>query len=290
MGALGERQAARRLAQRIEGMLDIAECQEADDLLDTARRLTHLGDLFGPPDPAFERRLAARIETRLAASPRRRAAWRFRPAWAAAVALALVVVGLFTPPGRSVVAELMAIFSLGRTEVRVEPELAGDLRSFTATAEITLPGLPEAQATVEPRTLWVPASLPEGYRLHRLSTSHFDELPAWVQPLFVDVTYRRETEEFVWELAYRQYFVASGGPGTIRALTYPPEEFESVEKVTVAGRPAVLLSRSPAHSDQPGERVLHLVWEGDNTVFTLTSSELSPDALVQVAESVSPCQ
>jgi hypothetical protein len=286
--AMSERQAARRLTKRIEGMLDIAEGQETGDLLDTARQLARLGDWFGPPDPAFERRLTARIEARLAERPPRRTAWRLRPVWGLVAGLVLVVVGLFTSPGQAVVAELMAVFRLGRTQVRVEPETTRPVKA-SATAEITLPGLPEAQAAVEPRTLQVPAYLPQGYRLHRLSTRHFDELPAWVQPLFIEVIYRQETAEVIWELAYRQYFVASGGEGTIQALTYPTKEFESVQKVTVGGRPAVLLTRPPASPVQPGEQVLHLVWEGENAVFTLlTSSTLLPDELVRIAESVTP--
>lgn len=288
MGATGERRAARRLSQRIETVLEVTDEQETDGLLDTARQLTRLDDLFGPPDAAFERRLAAHIEARLEAQPQRRAARRPRLAWSAALALLLVVAGLLTAPGQAVVARLMAVFRLGQTEVRLEPETTPAGRAFTATAEITLPGLPEARATVEPRVLQAPTYLPAGYRLHRISTSHFDELPAWVQPLFVDVTYRRETTEVVWELAYRQYFVSSGGAGTIQALTYSPEEFESARQVTVGGRPAALLTKQPAAPLRPSERILHLVWEGEDAVFTLTTTELSPDELVRVAESVSP--
>lgn len=285
MNAMVERRTAQRLSERIEGMLDLTESPKTDDLLDTARQLARLGDLFGPPDPAFERRLTAQIETRLAERPSRRAIWRPRLAWCFAVTLALVLVGLLTPPGQAVVAELMAVFHLGRTEVRVEPETATVAHTFTATAEIAFPGLPQARATVEPRILQSPVYLPDGYRLHRISTSHFDDLPAWVQPLFIDLTYRRETAEFVWELAYRQYFVASGGPGTIKALTYLPAEFESAQKVSVGDHPAVLFSKGPVT-----DRVLHLVWEAEDAVFTLTATELAPDELIRVAESVAPYQ
>jgi len=288
MAAIGERKAARRLSQRIETMLDITEGQGSDELLGTARQLFCLGDLFGPPDPAFERRLAARVEARLAERPRRRVVWRPRLAWGIVVGLVLVVAGLLTPPGQAVMAKLAAVFCLGQTEVRLESETAAVARTFTATAEITLPGLPEARATAMPRVLQVPAYLPDGYQLHRISTSHFDELPAWTQPLFIDLTYRRETARVIWELAYRQYFVASGGPGTIKALTYPPEEFESVREMTVGDRPAVLFSRGSASAAGPSEQILHLVWEGENAVFTLTAIELSPDEIVRIAESVAP--
>ena len=285
MSAMAERRAAQRLSERIEGMLDLADDQEADDLLDTARQLARLNDLFDPPAPAFERRLTARIEAQLAERPRRRAVWRPRLAWGVAMTVVLVLAGLFTPPGRAVVAELMAVIRLGQTEVRVEPETPNVVRTFTGTAEVTLPGLPEARATVAPRTLQVPAYLPEGYRLHRVSTSHFDELPAWAQPLFMNVTYRRETVEMIWELSYRQYFVSFGGAGTIRALTYPPEEVESVREVSVGGHPAVLLIRQLT---SPVQQIFHLVWEGENAVFTLTTTELPPDELIRIAESVAP--
>jgi len=288
MDRWAERNAARRLSAQVEQLLDIKDTPEEDDLLGTARKLARLNDLFGPPEPTFERRLTARIEAHLAGRGRRRVGRRPRLAWAVAVALLFVVAGLFTRPGQAVMANLMAVFHLGRTEVRVEPETATVARSFVGTADVTIPGLPEAQGTVVPRTLQVPAYLPPGYELHRVSTSHFDRLPAWVQPLFIDVTYRHETAELVWHLYYRQYFVASGGEGTIRALTYPTEEFESVQPVTVGDRPAVLLIKQPDNPVQPSERLLHLVWEGENAVFTLTSSELSPDELVQIAESVVP--
>ena len=49
-----------------------------------------------------------------------------------------------------------------------------------------------------PRTFQVPAYLPQGYQLQRISTSHFDEFPAWAQPLFIDVICRRETDEAIW--------------------------------------------------------------------------------------------
>lgn len=288
MAAIGECKAARRLSQRIETILDITDSQESDDLLDTARQLSRLGDLFDPPDPAFERRLAARVEARLAERPRRRVAWRPRLAWGIVVGLVLVMAGLLTPPGQAVMAKLAAVFCLGQTEVRLESETATVDRTFTATTEITLPGLPEARATAMPRVLQVPAYLPDGYQLHRVSTSHFDELPAWTQPLFIDLTYRRKTARVIWELAYRQYFVASGGPSTIKALTYPPEEFESVREMTVGDRPAVLFSRGSASAAGPSKQILHLVWEGENAVFTLTTIELSPDEIVRVAESVAP--
>jgi hypothetical protein len=124
--------------------------------------------------------------------------------------------------------------------------------------------------------------------LHRVSTSHFDEFPVWAQPLFIDVAYWREADEAVWELAYRQYFMSLGGGATIGSLTFSPEGIESARQLTVNGHPAVLLTVRPASSGgQPG-RILHLVWEQDDALFTLTTTELSPDELVRIAESVVP--
>jgi len=287
MDAIGERQAARRLSERIEEMLEIPRDEEtAGDLLDTARQLARLDDLFGRPDSAFERRLTAQIEAQLAEPPRRRAVWRPRFAWVTAVALVLVLAGLLTPSGQAAWAELMAIFHLDQAEVYITAT-APVVQAYTATAEITLSGLPEAQATVVPRTFQVPTYLPEGYQLHRVSTSHFDQFPAWAQPLFVDVTYRREKDEAVWELAYRQYFMSLSGDTTIGSLTFSPEEIESARQVTVNSHPAVLLTVRSANSGQP-DRALHLVWEQDDALFTLTTTELSPDELVRVAESVAP--
>ena len=288
MDAMGERKAARWLSERIEEMLEITGGEEtAGDLLDTARQLARLSDLFGRPDPAFEQRLTAQIEARLAERPRRRAVWRPRFVWVTAVVLVLVLVGLLTPPGRATLAELMAIFRLDQAEVHIA-ETVPVAQAYTATAEITLPGMPEAQATVVPRTFQVPTCLPEGYQLHRISTSHFDEFPAWAQPLFIDVTFLRETDEAVWELSYRQYFMSLGGGTTIRSLTFSPKEIESARQVTVNNHPAVLLTVRSASSVGQPDRILHLVWEQDDALFTLTTTELSPDELVRVAESVAP--
>jgi hypothetical protein len=288
MDAMGERQAAQRLSERIEEMLGIPRGEEtAGDLLGTARQLAGLSKLFGRPDPAFEQRLTAQIEARLAERSRRRAVWRPRFAWVAAVALVLVLGGLLTPSGQAALAELMAIFRLDQAEVHIG-ETVPVAQAYTATAEIPLPGLPEAQATVVPRTFQVPTYLPEGYQVHRISTSHFDEFPAWAQPLFIDVTCRRETDEAIWELSYRQYFISLGGGTTIESLNFSPEEIESARQVTVNSHPAVLLTVRPARSAGQPDQILHLVWEQDDALFTLTTTELSPDELVRVAESVAP--
>jgi hypothetical protein len=276
------------LSERVEEMLEITRGEEtAGDLLDTARQLARLDDLLGPPDPAFERRLTAQIEAQLAERPRHRAVWRPRFVWITAVVLMLVVAGLLTPPGQAAWAELMAIFHLNQAQVHIA-ETVPVAQAYTATAEITLPGLPEAQATVVPRTFQVPTYLPEGYQLHRTSTSHFDEFPAWAQPLFIDVTYRREADEVIWELAYRQYFMSLGGGTTIGSLTFSPEEIESARQVTVDGHPAVLLTVRPARSGGQTDQILHLVWEQDGALFTLTTTDLSSEELVRIAESVAP--
>ncbi|MDH4136794.1 MAG: hypothetical protein OEW09_08810, partial [Anaerolineae bacterium] len=120
MDAMGERKAARWLSECIEEMLEVPKDEKtAGDLLDTARQLAGLSDLFGRPDPAFERRLTAQIEARLAERPRRRVVWRPRFVWVTAVALVLVLAGLLTPPGQAALAELMAIFRLDQAEVHI---------------------------------------------------------------------------------------------------------------------------------------------------------------------------
>jgi len=280
---IDERLAARRLSEHIDAMRPRPGTEESDDLLDVVSQLSRLGERLGPPALDFEQRLMARIEARLSETSRRP-----RLAWAMVLVVALLVVGLFISSGQAALARLMAVFQLGQTQVRLEPGATELARLYPTTAEATLASLAEAQSMVAPRILMTPIDLPSGYRLHRVSTSYFDDLPDWVQPLFIDVTYRREISEVVWELAYRQYFVAPGGPGTIRALTYPPEEFESVQDMSVAGRPAVLMSREPSESTLPGERLLHLVWEGEQAIFTLTALDLTPDEIIRVAESVAP--
>jgi hypothetical protein len=58
--------------------------------------------------------------------------------------------------------------------------------------------------------------------------------------------------------------------------------------VTVNSHPAVLLTVRPVGSVGQTDRILHLVWEQDDALFTLTTTELSPDELGRVAESVAP--
>jgi hypothetical protein len=288
MDAVGEFEVAQRLSERIEEMLEMPRGEEtAGDLLDTARQLVRLNDLFGRPDPAFEQRLAAQIEAGLTERSRPQPLWRPRFVWVTAMVLVLVLVGLLTPPGQAALAEIMAVFRLDQAEVRIA-ETVPVAQAYTATAEITLPGMPEAQATVVPHIFQVPTYLPEGYRLHRISTSHFDEVPSWAQPLFVDVAYRRETGEAVVELSYRQYFMSLGGGATIGSLNFSPGEIESARQVTVNGHPAVLLTVMPASSGRQPEQALHLVWEQGDALFTLTTTELSPEELVRIAESVKP--
>ena len=289
MDAMGERQAARRLSERIEEMLGMPRGEEtAGDLLDTARQLARLSDLFGQPDPAFEQRLTAHIEARLAERPRRQPLWRPRFAWVTAAVLVLVLVGLLTPPGQAALAELMTVFHLGQAEVHIT-ETVPVAQAYTATAEITLPGIPEAQATVVPRTFHAPTYMPEGYQLYRVSTSHFDALPAWAQPLFIDVAYQREADEAIWELSYRQYFMSLGeGIITVESLDFSPEEIESARQMTVNGHPAVLLTVRPTSPAGQPDGILLLVWEQDDALFTLTTTELAPDELVRIAESVAP--
>jgi hypothetical protein len=120
MDAIGELEAAQRLSERIEEMLEIPKGEEsAGDLLDTARQLARLSELFGRPDPAFEQRLTVQIEAWLAERPRRRVVWRPRFVWVTAVVLVLVLAGLLTPPGQAALAELMAIFRLDQAEVHI---------------------------------------------------------------------------------------------------------------------------------------------------------------------------
>lgn len=288
MDAMGEFEVAQRLSERIEEMLEMPRGEEtARDLLDTARQLVRLNDLFGRPDPAFEQRLTTQIEARLAEWSRPQPLWRPRFVWVTVTVLVLVLAGLLTPPGQAALAELMAVFHLDQAEVRIA-ETVPVAQAYTATAEITLPSIPEAQATVVPRIFQMPAYLPEGYRLHRISTSHFDEVPSWAQPLFMDVAYRRETDEAVWELSYRQYFMSLGGGTAIGSLTFSPEEIESARQVSVNSHPAVLLTLRSASSVGQTDRILHLVWEQDDAVFTLTTTELSSDELFRIAESVGP--
>jgi hypothetical protein len=75
---------------------------------------------------------------------------------------------------------------------------------------------------------------------------------------------------------------------TIESLNFSPEEIESARQMIVNGHPAVLLTVRPTSSVGQPDGILLLVWEQDDALFTLTTTELSPDELVRIAESVVP--
>jgi hypothetical protein len=255
-------------------------------LMDTARRLARLPALLGPIDPALEQRVMRQVETG-ARAPRSRP-W-LRPGWAmAALAVALLVALWFTPVGQTAVASFMAVFNLGRTEVRITPVNTATLSAAAPAATVT-PGttavrqvltLEEAQALV-PFAISQPAYLPPGYSLQGVNGFSYPDLPPWVpQPLFVEVVYGDESGQ---ECTLRLYPIVLGDQSSISGLNLEATLIREVQDVDVNGQPGVLLRLGPDWAENAWQEV---VWEQEDLLLALSASNLSEEELLRIARSI----
>ena len=136
------------------------------DVVTTAGKLAQLPVLLGPVDPLFEQRVMRQVR---AGGEQKQRRLRFTPGWAVAGLVAvLLVVMLFTPVGQTAVASFLAVFDLGRTEVRITPV---DTPSALPATAVTDGGavqqaltLEEAQSQI-PFSILQPGYLVPGYRL-----------------------------------------------------------------------------------------------------------------------------
>ncbi len=251
-------------------------------LLATVRQLAQVPALLGPVEPELERRVLRQVEvTKL---PSRRVP-HFRLGWAAAGLLAvLLAVMLLTPLGQTAVASFMAVFRLGRTEVRVAPASTPSVLPATAVAagtavreSLTLEEVSQRISFAVPQ----PAYLPPGYRLWEVHSYTYPDLPTWVpQPFFVELIYGEDRRD---ELVLRVYSILLGDQATISGLNLEAELIQEVRDVEVAGHPGVLLRLGI----DPGEVAWQeLVWEQDELVLALSSAYLTEAELLRVARSV----
>ena len=253
---------------------------EAAEALAAARQMARLPALLGPVDPAFEERVM-RYVRRAGRSPRR-IPW-LRLGWAVG-GLVLLAVLLLTPLGDTAVAGLMAVFDLGRTDLRVAPEEVSPAVPETAVdggrAVRQSLTLAEAQASVA-FTIPQPGYLPPGFRLATVYGYRYPDLPAWVpQPFFVELIYHDSGGR---ELLLRVYSIALGDQASVSSLNLRAPPIEDAQDVEVNGQPGVLLRQELEPS---GIELLELVWEQDDLILALSSHHLDELDLLDIARSI----
>jgi hypothetical protein len=251
-------------------------------VLDTARQLARLPSLLGPVDPLLEKRLMRRV--RMGASQPRGLPW-LRPGWAiAGLATVLLAVMLLTPAGQTAMASFMAVFSLGRTEVRITPVDTPAALSAAAAAETPAVQerltLDQAQTRV-PFSIPQPAYLPAGYGLRGVDSYSYPHLPAWMpQPFFVELVYKDGRGE---QIKLRIYPIMLGDEASISGLNLQAAPIHGVQDVDVSGQPGVLLQLGGDQSEAAWQEV---VWEQDDLILALSAADLAESELLRIAQSV----
>ncbi|MGD9145215.1 MAG: DUF4367 domain-containing protein [Anaerolineae bacterium] len=251
-------------------------------VLTTAQQFARLPDLLGPVPPVLEQQVMRQVQA--AGRPVRGVR---RPGWgwaAAGLVTVLLVVVLLTPLGQTAVAGFLAAFSLGRTEVTIQPVYTPSALPATALAGATAVreslGLEEAQGQVS-YAIPQPAYLPSGYRLAGVNGYTYPDLPAWVpQPFFLELVYKDGAGD---ELILRVYSIALGDAGSISKLNLQATSIQDARDVDVSGQAGVLLQLG---SDRTGAVWQELVWEQDELIVALSSGHLGEDELLRVARSI----
>lgn len=252
------------------------------ELLAIARQLARLPALLGPVNPALEQRVMRQVQ-----AANRSTGWapRFRLAWVIAGLVAvLLAVMLLSPVGQTAVGSFLAVFRLGRTEVRIGPAYTPSALPATVVASHTAVleslTLAEAQAQLA-FAIPQPTYLPAGYQLKTVQSYTYPDLPAWVsQPFFVELHYADRQEG---ELILRVYSTMLGSEASISALNFQAGPIQDVRNVDVNGQPGVLLQLGSDRLDFAWQEV---VWEQDELIVALSSAHLTEGDLLRIARSV----
>ena len=284
-----ERARAEQLSAAIDSLIRDPESPPAQAdpgdarLLDTAQQLARLPALLGPLDPALEQRVVRRA--RQAVVPER-PRFRFRLGWAAAgLAAILLAVTFLTPQGQTALASFMAVFDLGRTEVRITPvntpsTLFGTAAARQGGATRESLNLEEAQ-DLFPVTIPQPAYLPAGYSLHEIGSYTYPDLPAWIpQPFFIELVYAGSTGS---QAILRVYPIMLGDHASISGLNLEAAPIQGVQDVDVNDQAGVLLQLGTEEHQTTWQEV---VWEQGDLVLALYATDLTRADLLRMARSV----
>lgn len=253
-------------------------------LLTTARQLARLPALLGPVNPALEQRVMRRVRAaiRPAPGPRRgpaRRLFRFRPGWAVAGLVALVlVVLLVTPLGSAAVASFRAVFDLGRTDVQIVQAATPTVTAGAAGVRQRL-SLSDAQDLVA-FEIPEPAYLPPDYELLEVNGYSYPDLPAWVpQPFFVELIYGSGGGDAAGRCNLRIYPIVLGSEASVSGLNLEATSVEKVQDLVIHGQPGILLHLGESDWQE-------VVWEHGELILSLSSSDLDEGELLRMARSV----
>jgi hypothetical protein len=283
-----ERTHAEQVSAAIDQMLDDPNTKSGGlafgdaELLTTAQSLARLPSLLGPVDPVFEQQVMHRVRTGLAQKDTRP---RFRMGWAVAgLAAVILLVMLFTPWGQTAVASFMAVFNLGRTEVRITPVNTPSFPEATAAAGSAV--IKESLTLEQARSqvhfaIPQPGYLPSGYELSEATAYTYPDLPAWIpQPFFVELVYLDSQGD---ELKLRIYPIMLGEGASISGINQQAAPIRDVQDVDVNGQPGVLLQLGSERAEATWQEV---VWEQDDLILALSALHLSEADLLRIARSV----
>jgi hypothetical protein len=201
-------------------------------------------------------------------------------AFLAPLAILAAVVLLILPGPRAAVGSWMARIRLGRLDVVVAPEptlrpvLAASIESYASVAD--------AERAVGFHVL-APGYLPPGVELVGMQSVSYEQLPIWLQPLYVESIYRVEPGKPTQADARLRQFSARQTPDVeVGAIEYQSEDIRATRPLTLAnGAAAVLLEFR-----QPDPPLRELIWEQDGMTFELWSAAWSEEDLIRVAESL----
>jgi hypothetical protein len=253
------------------------------ELLQTVKQLARLPSLLGPVDPILEQQVMRQVRTGVAG--RGRQAAHLRLGWVVAgMVTLLLAVTLLTPLGQTAVASFMAVFNLGRTEVRITPVDTPAVPLATVVAQSTAISqrLTLAQAETQiPFAIPQPGYLPPGYSLYEVISHTYPDLPAWVpQPFSVDLVYRDGKGQ---EFSLRLYLIMLSDQASISRMNLEATPIKDVQDVDVNGQPGVLLQLGPEKGVAVWQEV---VWEQGDLILALSAADLSEVELLHVARSV----
>lgn len=257
-----------------DGMADLATI--AGELFAVRARLPE-------PNPVFEQRVWRQV--RQAQQPARRvglldtlAGMRLR--WLAPIAAVILLVVLVLPGPRMALSNWMGSIKVGSVDVVVSPDPA--VRPALTDQHQRFDSL-AAAADSTGMALYAPAYLPQGYASAGFEAISFDELPVWMQPLFVESRFVLDSDSGNY-LLLRQYNASRSDQAQLGQVEFQSKDVDATRQLTLDdGTQAVLLAIG--QSDPP---LQELIWQRDGVTFELWSNALSPVEMQRVAESVKP--